>query len=133
MSAKQIDPKVTAVGRRLVELCAAGKHREAMEELYADNIVSVEACAGPDMPAETRGKDGVRGKHDWWESNTITHGGTAKGPFVHGDRFMVLFGMDVTMKPTGQRMQAEEIGLYTVQDDKIVREEFFYVPPPAGA
>jgi ketosteroid isomerase-like protein len=26
----------------------------------------------------------------------------------------------------GQRMQMEEVGLYTVEDGKIVREEFFY-------
>ena len=30
------------------------------------------------------------------------------------------------MKPTGQRFQMEEAGLYTVKDGAIVREEFFY-------
>ena len=30
------------------------------------------------------------------------------------------------MKPTGQRLQLQEAGLYTVDGGKIVREEFFY-------
>jgi ketosteroid isomerase-like protein len=34
------------------------------------------------------------------------------------------------MKPSGQRMQMNEMGLFTVKDGKIVREEFFY--PTAG-
>jgi hypothetical protein len=34
--------------------------------------------------------------------------------------------MDVTFKGSGQRMQLDEVGLYTVKDGRIVREEFFY-------
>jgi ketosteroid isomerase-like protein len=32
----------------------------------------------------------------------------------------------VTNKPSGNRMQMDEAGLYTVSNGKIVREEFFY-------
>ena len=46
------------------------------------------------------------------------------------DRFALIFDMDVTNRETGQRMQMREVGLYTVADGKIVREEFFY--PPMG-
>jgi len=34
--------------------------------------------------------------------------------------------MDVTKKPSGKRMTLDELGLFTVRDGKIVREEFFY-------
>jgi predicted ester cyclase len=34
--------------------------------------------------------------------------------------------MDMTIKPTGQRVQIDEVGLYTVEGDKIVHEHFFY-------
>jgi ketosteroid isomerase-like protein len=36
------------------------------------------------------------------------------------------FRYDVTNKPSGRRMTMDEVGLYTVQGGKIVREEFFY-------
>jgi hypothetical protein len=29
-------------------------------------------------------------------------------------------------KPSGKRMKMDEVGLYTVCNEKIVREEFFY-------
>jgi hypothetical protein len=34
--------------------------------------------------------------------------------------------LDITRKATGQRMTLEEVGLYTVKNDKITREQFFY-------
>jgi hypothetical protein len=34
--------------------------------------------------------------------------------------------MDITSKSMGQRMQMDEIGLYTVENGKITHEEFFY-------
>jgi ketosteroid isomerase-like protein len=45
---------------------------------------------------------------------------------VNGNQFVVHFGMDVTTKETGQRVQMNEIGLYTVRDGKIAEERFFY-------
>ena len=48
------------------------------------------------------------------------------GPLAHGDRFVVGFQYDVTNKPSGKRMKMDEVGLYTVRNGKIVREEFFY-------
>ena len=39
---------------------------------------------------------------------------------------MVRFSFDVTIKANGLRMQMDEMGLSTVADEKIVREEFFY-------
>jgi len=34
--------------------------------------------------------------------------------------------MDTTHKPSGQRSQSSELGVYRVQDGKIVKEQFFY-------
>lgn len=120
---------VLTVGRELVDLCRRGKYLEAVERLYAPDIVSVEASGDETMPAEMRGIDAVRGKGEWWLANHEVHGSEAKGPFPHGDRFAVFFTMDVTSKTgpfAGKRMQFEEVALYTVKDGKIVREEFFY-------
>lgn len=122
-------PSTMEVGKRLVELCNQNQHLEAIDTLYAPNIVSVEAMEMPPMPRQMEGLSAVRGKSVWWLDNHTVHAGKATGPFPHGDRFIVLFALDVTAKTgpmAGKRMQMEEAGLYTVKDGKIVREEFFY-------
>jgi ketosteroid isomerase-like protein len=113
-------------GKKLVELCNQGKAKEAMETLYSPDIVSVEAQSMPNMPAEMRGMKAVAAKGQWWEENHTVHAAKAEGPFPHGDRFIVRFTYDVTNKPSGKRFTMDEAGLYTVQNGKIVREEFFY-------
>ncbi len=117
------------VGQRLVEMCKANQWREAIVELYADDVESAEAHDSPtgDRPRVIRGKDAVLGKTDWWYSNTITHGTEVIGPFPHGDdSFAVIFKMDVTMKPVGQRFKMEEVAVYEVKDGKVARERFYY-------
>ena len=83
----------------------------------------------PEMPAEMKGLDTIRKKNEWWFANNELHGGEVKGPFPNGDRFAVIFNYDVTAKAgpmAGKRFQMEEVGLYTVEGGKIVKEEFFY-------
>ena len=117
------------VGKKLVEMCQKGDFMGALNSLYADDIVSVEAMAGPNMPARIQGIDAVRGKGEWWMANHDVHGCEVIGPFPHGDRFIVQFVMDVTAKVgpmAGRRMKHDEAALYTVTDGKITQEEFFY-------
>ncbi len=81
------------------------------------------------MPAEMRGIDKIRGKNQWWFDNNEVHSAKVEGPFPHNDRFAVKFHYDVTPKDgpmKGKRMQMDEVGVYTVKNGKIVREEFFY-------
>src|SRR5688500_14219746 len=95
-------------GKQLVEMCNSGKQEEAMEALYSPDIVSVEAMSMPNMPAEMRGIQAVRGKAQWWNENHTIHSSTCKGPFPNGDRFACVFNFDVTNKPSNQRFQMEE-------------------------
>ncbi|HYS56106.1 MAG TPA: nuclear transport factor 2 family protein [Thermoanaerobaculia bacterium] len=117
------------VGDKLVSLCAKGKNLEAIDSLYSKNIVSLEPTGGPDMPAEMKGIAKIRGKNQWSYENNEVHSASVEGPFPHKDRFAVKFKFDVTPKAgpqKGKRFQMEEVGLYTVKNGKIVREEFFY-------
>jgi ketosteroid isomerase-like protein len=114
------------IGNQLVALCREGKNMEAIETLYADDVVSVEAMAMPEMPAEMKSKAAVAGKNRWWLENHEVHDASCEGPYPHGDRFIVHFKYDVTNKPSDQRMKLDEAGLYTVAGGKIVKEEFFY-------
>lgn len=104
-------------------LCIAGKFDEAGEKHWSPDIVSVEA-EGPDPVSH--GLAAVHAKGEWWYANHEIHSVEASGPFVNGDQFIVRFKMDLTFKPSGERSQNDEDGLYTVKDGKIVEERFFY-------
>ena len=117
------------IAKELVDGCRAGaaKIRENLDKLYADDAVSVEAADMGGQGRETKGKAGIHGKHDWWESAMEEHATSITGPFYHGDdQFSVLFDVDATDKESGKRIQMKEIGVYHVKDGKIVREEFHY-------
>ncbi len=117
------------VAEKLASLCREGNHLEAINTLYSDDIVTVEACDSPEMPAEQQGIEAVRAKNQWWMDSHEVHGGEVKGPYVGSDQFAVYFQFDVTFKPTNQRMEMEEMALYNVANGKIVREQFFYNMP----
>ena len=68
----------------------------------------------------------IRAKGEWWRSNHEIHSAYVAGPWPHGDKFIVGFQFDITNKPSGRRFTMEEMGLYTVENGKIVREEYFY-------
>ena len=119
------------IGKKLVDLCNAGKGMEAVTTLYSDKIVSIEAQGNDQMPARMEGLPAIKGKNQWWYDNHDVHKSTATGPFVghRDDQFAVKFDLDATMKQTGKRMQMSEVGLYTVQGGKVVQEEFLYLVP----
>ncbi len=116
------------VGRRLVELCAGGRHRQAIEERYGDEAVSVEAMEGP-SGRETRGKPAILELDDWWDSAHEVHSMHVDGPYPHGDHFICFMEVDVTAREgptTGRRTTVKEACHYTVADGRIVRTEFSY-------
>ena len=107
------------VAKNAVELVRKQAWYEALDTLYDQDIVSVEATT-----PESRGKEAVRGKIDWWVNAMEVHSFQAGEPFVAHDRFVVQYDADVTEKESKQRRQMSEVGVYTVKDGKIVREEF---------
>jgi hypothetical protein len=113
-----------SVGSQFVELCRAGKNFDVMRTMYSPTIVSVEGDG-----KETAGQGPVIKKSEDWVADKTFHGETVAGPFFNGanpDQFVVYFTLDITPKATGKRMTLEEVGVYTVRDDKIIREQFFY-------
>ncbi len=114
------------IADQLASLCREGKFREATEAFYSKDIVSVEAASGPDGSREAKGLDAVIAKGDWWVANHEVHGVTVEGPIVADPFFTVRFKIEVTFKPTGNRMVMDELAVYKVADGKIVWEEFFY-------
>ena len=122
------EQSIQEIGKRLVQLCQQGKGLDAVDTLYSEKIVSIEAQGSDALPARMEGVDAIRGKNTWWYDNHEVHESTAAGPYCgHRDnQFAVHFAMDVTFKPSGERSQLVEVGIYTVEDGKIVQEEFWY-------
>ncbi len=114
------------IGKQLAELCRQGRNLEALDTLFADDLVSVEAGAPPGMDREAKGLNAVKGKATWWIENHEVHSASVTGPWPHDDKFILGFQYDITNKPSGQRFQMDEVALYYVANGKIVREEFFY-------
>lgn len=115
---------VQTVAYKFVELCRQGKNFDVMKTMYAPNIVSVEGDG-----KETAGQGPVIKKSEVWVSDKEFHGETVAGPFFNGanpDQFTVYFTLDITPKATGKRLTLQEIGIYTVKNDLITREQFFY-------
>ena len=118
------------VAQKVVELTRKQAWVEALETLYDKDIVSVEARTMDGSSPETRGVGGVRKKVDWWLNNMQVHSAKVSAPFVAHDHFVVQYDLDVTDKNSKKRMQMSEVGVYTVKNGKIIREEFL---PQAGA
>lgn len=115
------------IANTLVELCRQGKNDEAMKQLYADDIVSIEAGAPPGQSRESHGLEATMAKGQWWVENHDVHEAHVGGPWPNGDQFIVTYRYDITFKPENKRFTMEEAALYTIGNGKIVREEFFYL------
>jgi len=111
------------VGTDLVKLVRSGKGDEVYTKWWAPGVVSVE---GLGMSMEWSGRKAVNQKNATWETDHVVHGAEVEGPFVGATGFSVRFKMDIETKSTGQRESMEEVGVYTVKNGKIVREEFMY-------
>lgn len=113
------------VAARFHELAQQEKWFEIQDELFADNVRSVEPSGSPYL-GYAEGKTAVRQKADDFVSRiTAFHSGSTTAPVVAGNHFAVGREKDLTIQPHG-RIQIKEIMLYEVKDGKIVLEQFFY-------
>lgn len=126
MSSTVMSQSVETIAKTLVEKCRQQQFEAVVREFYAQNIVSIESMEMPDSPKEIHGLDAVLKKSRNWVENTEVHSMDVSDPMVAGSYFAVKFKLDMTCKVTNQRMNMEEIGLYQVENGKIVREQFFY-------
>ncbi len=118
---------VQTVAAKFMDLCNQGKHFEVMRNMYAPEMVSVEGSG-----KETVGKDAVIHKSEVFQGNNAITGQDLRGPFFCGDagggsgKFAVYTSITFTPKAGGKQQTHEEVGLYTVKNNMITREEFFY-------
>lgn len=96
---------------------------ETAGPLYSNDLVSVE---GVGVNMAFCGMPAVDAKNAEWMSTHKLHGCTAEGPFVGSNCFAIKFVMDVEDTQANQRIMMSEVAVYTVENGKIVREEFAY-------
>jgi hypothetical protein len=110
-----------SIAARFVELCNQGKNFDVMNTMYDPEIVSVEADG-----METAGKGPVIRKSELFQESNPISSEKVRGPFFNGpDQFAVHFTFEVTPRATGKRTTIEEVGVYTVRNDRITREQFY--------
>jgi hypothetical protein len=118
---------VETIAGKFVELCKQGKHFEVMRTMYAPEMVSVEGDG-----KEYVGKEVVIHKSEVFQGNNDILSQDLRGPFFCGDanassgKFGVYTSIEFAPKAGGARVAHEEVGLYTVKNDTITREEFYY-------
>jgi hypothetical protein len=117
-------PSAADVGRDFVALFnARTPDQEIWNKLFAKEFTSVE---GHGANVAFHGRAAVTAKCDQWLSSNTIHGCSCEGPYAGSTCFAVKIRIDKTDNSTGRREVMEEVAIYTVQDGKVVREEFCY-------
>ena len=113
------------VSARFNALAGQEKWFEIQDELFADNVRSIEPPNSPYL-GYAEGKAAVRKKaEDFMSRVTGVHRLYTTQPLVTGNHFAVGREKDLTVQGHG-RIQIYEIMLYEVKDGQIVSEQFFY-------
>ncbi|MBA3649268.1 MAG: SRPBCC domain-containing protein [Chitinophagales bacterium] len=113
------------VAARFSELAQQEKWFEIQDELFADNVRSIDPPNSPYF-AYAEGKANVRKKgEDWVKRIEAAHKRYTTEPIVAGNHFAVGREIDITVQGLG-RIQINEIMIYEVKIGKIVSEQFFY-------
>ena len=113
------------VAARFNELAKQEKWFEIQDELFANNVKSVDPANSPYFKY-AEGKSPVRKKgEDWVKRIEVVHRRHTTEPVVGGNHFAVGREVDITVEGFG-RIKIDEIMLYEVKDGQIVLEQFFY-------
>lgn len=112
------------IGTQLVAMFNQGQFTEIEDKFW--NKKEIASIEGVGVGMAWIGVKAVRAKNEAWMEDHVIHGGSAEGPYVGSTGFAVRFKMDVETKSTGERNIMDEIGVYSVEDGKIVCEEFMY-------
>ena len=122
---EQVIAGTAEVAARFNELAQQEKWFEIQEELFDDNVKSIDPPGSPyfgyaegKSDVQKKGKDFVAGMEELHRAYTTE-------PVTAGNHFAVGREIDITHKVHG-RVRLNEIMLYEVKDGKIISEQFFY-------
>lgn len=110
------------------EMMNLRKFMEIQEKFYDEHVVSQEPekAAAMGFAVVTNGLEAVKAKGVARRATIETvHTYVCSEPLVAGDFFTVVLKQEITFKGK-PRMAIEEIGVFQVMNNKIVKEQFFY-------
>lgn len=115
----------SAVAARFHELAQQEKWFEIQDELFADNVSSIEPHDSKYF-SNADGKQNVKRKgEEFVKQIESVHELKTGDPIVSANHFAVTRLTDLTLKSIG-RVRLSQIMLYEVHDGKITTEQFFY-------
>ena len=113
------------VAARFFELAQQEKWFEIQDELFSDDVKSIEPDGSNFLP-NAEGKANVRKKGETWVSKVeAVHSAHTMKPVVAGNHFVVGREKEMTVQGMG-KIQVAELMVYEVKDGQIVKEQFFY-------
>jgi len=118
--------QVAAIGQDLVEHVKSGAvdDQPLWDRHFDPGFESVEADG-----SRWQGREQVKEKCDWWLGQFQVHSCEPDGPYVYPGGFAVKYEMDIEARDGSMpRTRMREIGVYTVENGKIVREIFMSPP-----
>lgn len=117
---------IQEIAKQLVSYCRKGDWQGAYDTLYSENIISIEPYSTPFFEKETIGLDAVRDKAIVFE-NMIDqiHSLEVSEPLIAGNHLAFTITIDAVRKKMG-RMISAELCVYTLANNQIIKEEFFY-------
>jgi hypothetical protein len=116
---------VREVAARFHELARLEKWFEIQDELFAENVRSIEPANAQGLP-NAEGKAAVRKKGEALVSQVeAVHASSTSEPVIGGNFFAVGRELDMTVRGAG-RTQMNEVMVYEVKNGQIVSEQFFY-------
>ena len=125
MAENELEMTTTEIAHLLVDMCRKGQVEEAKEQLFADDITSIEPVEG-NLPKETKGMEGIKKKAELFISLVENfYGSVISDPVIAGDYFSVAWETDIQMKGEARKTDSE-LCVYKTKDGKIISERFFY-------
>ncbi len=127
MTTSTINPVMTTdqVASRFNELAKQEKWFEIQDELFSDNVKSIDPQDSPYF-GYAEGKAAVRKKGEEFVKRVeAAHSRHTSEPIIAGNHFAVAREVDITVQGFG-RIQINEVMLYEVKDGEIISEQFFY-------
>lgn len=105
----------------VVKLIREGKNKQAKDQHYSSNIVSIEGNG-----EKSEGIQAIYQKSiDWAAQVSEVHSAYVSEPLVSADHFALNIKMDISYK-NGHRAIMNEIAVYEVSAGKIVFEHYFF-------
>ena len=124
MGTKEARKKIGEIAANFVNWRNTDNADLLRRELYSPDIESIEEGNASEI-GHVKGMEGLKKKGAGLSRNFEVHSIKASALTVADNWFSVKFEIDTTDKNSGERSGLSEIGMYKVENDKIVKEHYF--------